>query len=78
MNGRGFGQAPGRVAYGVRMFNQLFQLSRRVAKTHNGKNYPRIEQIEAMKALQEYITYLEKVNSDQVSDNPTESLVPAP
>jgi hypothetical protein len=45
------------------MFEELFRLAKRVALTHNGKNYPRILQIEAMKALQDYVTDLEMVNS---------------
>jgi len=32
----------------------LEELARRVAMTHNGKNYPRHMQISSMKALQEY------------------------
>lgn len=42
------------------MFEELFRRARRVAMTHNGKNYPRIVQIEAMQSLQAYINFLEK------------------
>jgi hypothetical protein len=42
---------------------QLYELARRVAKTHNGKQFPRHAQIEAIQQLQAYITYLE--NQDQ-------------
>ena len=48
--------------------DKLFYLAKRVAETHNGKHYPRIEQIEAMKALQAYFTTLEKTNQSQATN----------
>jgi hypothetical protein len=45
---------------------ELYRRAKRVAVTHNGKNYPRIQQIEAMQALQDFITAVERSSANTV------------
>ena len=40
--------------------DRLLVLATRVAKTHNGKNFPRREQIDAIRDLQDFIQQIEK------------------
>jgi hypothetical protein len=45
---------------------ELYRRAKKVAHTHNGKSYPRHAQIDAMKALQEFIAALD-ASSDRSS-----------
>jgi len=45
----------------MELMEELVRLADRVSKTHNGKNFPRSSQIEAMQKLQNFMKRLHSV-----------------
>jgi hypothetical protein len=57
---------------------ELYRRAKRVAVTHNGKNFPRHAQIDAIAALQEFITAAERVSTRAAEPASGESFPRAP